>query len=513
MTTKYDVLDNVGMTSLLEDMNGTLRSMSVDLESPTDFHRVLSESDIRDMYISNLAEGIEDHEKPLFTRLANNVAQSLLPRNVITEMNISAAFNPQARLILPLFRFMWPRLLAKEFLSVIPMDAPEIVRYFFRPVAKKADGTVIQLPSFSPLGMGSPIGTWTSPYAVNAPSNTDLLAAVGLTNATAHLDRKVTFMKWDGLDAAGTSVTGDLTGVVCDEDGKFQFSVEVDTGTHLMDQVSGFVDFEKGVINVSSVRAAQTNGKVTKVYIVANGTTSESNIAVKIGFDHRKITFTSHDLQFQAEWSTQYETDMNKRMGLDMQAEFISVFGNQSQLSTDVYLINEIMYQISRYNTANIVTFDREPSRAAFAHTSKQWAEELLRKIETVSANIFNATNLMAGSHIVCNPADLVWLKLLNAFDFKGSYEKSQGQFGSAPVVGTLSNSMTVLSSPVVPQGNMIIAAKPSQESFANYVYAPYVPITLSPFPLGNVPAMTCTSRFANEMVRPEGFGLIRLVG
>jgi len=100
---------------------------------------------------------------------------------------------------------------------------------------------------------------------------------------------------------------------------------------------------------------------------------------------------------------------------------------------------------------------------------------------------------------------------MLNSFDFKGSYDKD-GQFGSSPEVGTLSNYLTVLCSPIVPAGRIVIGAKPAQESFANYIFAPYIPMTIYPYPLGNRPALTFLSRFGNEMLRPEGYGIVNII-
>ena len=115
----------------------------------------------------------------------------------------------------------------------------------------------------------------------------------------------------------------------------------------------------------------------------------------------------------------------------------------------------------------------------------------------------------MEATHIVANPEDLVWLQMLDSFHFSGDYLKS-GTYGRSSV-GTVSNGKQVISTPLMPQGYLLLASKPTDVTLANYIFAPYVPTTISPYPLGQRPSMTFTTRFGNQMIRSEGFGLVRI--
>lgn len=504
---EYSILDNHSMLALMEDVQSTFKSYNVDFSAIHDFNKVYQDDDLFSKYVEGLSQGLDEDDVRTFSVLSNNIKNFMTLNEVNTTTSIG--FIPQAKVLLPLFRFMWPRLIMKELVTTMAIDNPELVRYFFKPTATNPDGTEVNLPSYQPLGMGMSIGSWSVPHMVSVPATTDLLAVVGLTPATASLERKVVITRWEGVDNAGAATHGDVS-VVATEEGQFQFTAQVDTGT--VDIVTGVIDYVKGTINASGTRSTNTNGKVTSIGLVASASTAENNISTSIGFKVDKLRFFSRDLELQAKWTIQGEQDYRARVGLDIQAEFVSVFGNQTQLTWDLLLFNDIMFKTNKHNPGNIVEFSRTPTRTGFAHTIKSWAEELLFKIESVSAQIYNDTSLMPATHLVCNPSDLVWLKMLNQFDFKGGYNKN-GQYGSSPVAGTLSDGMTVLCSPIVPKNYMLIGAKPTQESFANYVFMPYIPMTMIPYPLGNKPAMTFLSRFGYEMIRPEGFGLIKLIG
>lgn len=506
---RKEILNENDVLGMLVETADTFSAYNLDLSEDSDWRSMISEQTSRDRYFNILSEGLDDKDADIFVKLCKNISES----SNLNESNTSAGFIPQAKTILPLFRFVWPRLVVKEFVNVVPMDSPEIVRYFFRPTAVDATGNKVLLPSYAAVGMGIPIGTVSAPYMVNTPGSKNLITdadAANLTANTATVARGVVFLKWKGKDASGNDIEGEIEHGQVDEEGKFSFTINLDD-THI-DQVSGSINFESGALYVSNLKSSETYWKVTQVGFMATVSTAEYNNAAKITFDPRKERFNVEDIQLSAEWSMQWEQDQKARLGLDVQAEFISVFGNQIQLNIDSLMLNDIIYNVMRYNAGNIEQFNREPQRAGFAHTKKTWAEELLIKIESVSAQIYTDTNLMPASHIVINPKDLVWLKMLSAFDFKGYMDKD-GTLGSSPVVGSFQNSYTVLSSPIVPAGTIIIGSKPTQDSFANYMYCPYAPLVLAPYPLGARPAMTVTSRFARKMLRPEGFGLVQIVG
>ena len=191
---------------------------------------------------------------------------------------------------------------------------------------------------------------------------------------------------------------------------------------------------------------------------------------------------------------------------MDVLSELTCIMGNQTQLTINRMILDDIIFHVSQHGD-NLRKFVADPStgRPSFAYTRKQWADELLFQLEKVSARIYTATNNLEGTHIVCNPEDLVWLQMLDSFAFSGDFIKG-GSYGHSNV-GSISNGKQIISTPLMPQGYMLMASKPTDVTLANYIFAPYVPITISPYPLGQRPAMTFTTRFGYEMIRPEGVG------
>lgn len=521
-------LDLKGMTNLMENANHTLRGYGVNLEDPDCMKNIFRDETTSNIYIDSLAEGLEGKDLQDFKALSKNMMDNINGRGSfagksilqsLTEDNTSASFLPKAKVLFPMFRFTWPRLVAKEFCTVMPMDAPEVVKYFFKAIAKNTDGSITPLPSYSPIGGGRQIGTYAEPKNVPLPGSLDLLASIGYSNTNSALEKRFLIVGWAGIDPTGANISDKnadhVLYVAVDEDGKFQFTINVDPletqVNPVVEVISGFVDFAKGIINVSGSRSDQANGRVTSINTVCSATSAEYNVASRIVFDNKRVEFRALDTQLQSEWSEQYVYDMNKRTGMDIISELVSIMGNQAQLTVDKSIIDNIIWRVGTYGD-NIRQFYTDPKkvRSGFAYTKKEWANELLFSLEKVSARIYTGTNVMEASHILCNPEDLVWLQMLNNFNFNGDYS-TDGSYGKSNV-GTVNNGKTVLCSPLVPQGYMVLGAKPSDVTLANYIYAPYVPFTISPYPLGNMPAVTFTVRYAHEIIRPEGFGVVRLV-
>lgn len=201
--TADSMLDATKLTTLLEEVETTMFHSGVDMTAPDAMRRIYSDRSVADMYIDGLAEGLNPEDTKYFKSLCNNMLDEITGAGPFANSggtlsmlceNTSAAFMPKAKVLFPMFRFTWPRLHIREICTVIPMDSPEIVRYFFKAVAKNTDDSIIPLPSYSPIGNGIAIGTASRPKEVSLPGTVDLLNSVGLDNKSASLEKMFTIV-------------------------------------------------------------------------------------------------------------------------------------------------------------------------------------------------------------------------------------------------------------------------------------------------------------------------------
>lgn len=229
-----ELLDIGGMETLLTETNNTLRTMGVDMEDPLVMRNIYRDESTANTYIDALAEGLKDDDMKNFKTLCHTLLDEINGRGpfankatlmALTEDNNSAGFMPVSKLVFPMFRFTWPRLHVKEITTVVPMDAPEITRYFFKAFAKTSDNSIIPLPSYSPLGNGQAIGTMTQPKEIAVPSSVNLLESIGASNTNTHLEKNAMIVGWEAIDPNGDVVTdADSPSTIMltiDPDGKF----------------------------------------------------------------------------------------------------------------------------------------------------------------------------------------------------------------------------------------------------------------------------------------------------
>jgi hypothetical protein len=483
--------------SLLQETAKSMKKQGVDVVA--NYPQILADDALFDYYVEALSEGLELNMKDEFKTMSGLVREGILAETVY-------GFKPQAQLILPVFRKMWPALVAREALTVLPMEQPEIIRPFLIAVAKVGNEE-FDLPNLQrDVSSATQIGV-TAPALVAVPSITDLLAAQGLNPSQAHLQRdfqivSVTFTTDNG------STTSDVDILVePNEEGMFNFDVELGT-SGLVDHVSGNVDYFKGTVTVSNTRAGEAE-RVTGISIVASISGFEEMYANKISFKHLKIRMNAIDHEVQAEWTIQYEQDVKAYFDMDVQAQLVDTFGNVIALDIDRKLINALIRETSIFHPNAIKTFSKTPD-ANFAFGRKEWYNQIVVQLNEVSNQIYVDTNIGVANTIVANPLDVAILKTTSDYSFKGN-TVGGGAFGNSPIAGVLDDTWKVLSSPVVPQGKMIVLLKPENPDHAVFVFAPYRPLTITPFPLGRKPVMTFLSRYAAKFIRHEGVGLIEI--
>jgi hypothetical protein len=157
--------------------------------------------------------------------------------------------------------------------------------------------------------------------------------------------------------------------------------------------------------------------------------------------------------------------------------------------------------------STHVDSFSKTPP-ASFTWGPKHWYENIVPKLTSLSAQVYNDTNIDAANTILCNPLDASILESLQEYSYNGS-SVDNGDFGYQ--VGSISGKWRVLVSSVVPQGKMLLVYKPTEEIKSVYYFAPYQPAILSPYPLGPKPSLTILSRNAQSLIRPQGLALLNI--
>ena len=478
---------------LMEVYKTTKKATGIDPSKPGNMKEILTNEQAFQTYVTGLAESLEDKkEREQFIQLAENTRVNLLENSMFQ-------INPYETLTLPILRVFFPKIVAKEAVTVSPMDKPETIKAFIRTKflqsnASDVDANWKSSPSVSNdisqgAGIGTPVAAEIDITAVTS-AGFDVLDAIGsLTSDMAHLERDFTIT---GVYDGTAWVAVDILPAV---EGHFSEPVTLTGGD---DVISGKVDYLKGLLFISA-----TASVVTDIRYSVTTTLEENQINPKVELTVDKVRLYARDRQISANWSINLEQDMRALFDVSMQAEIVNVIGQQIALDIDREIISALKTGNTNLNAASHTGSFTRTAPSGYSWGDKYWHENIVVELNKLSAQIYTDTNIDQGNTILANPVDAAILEDLQTFNYTGT-SSVNGDLGfrSATVAG---GKWKVLTSSVVDQGSMIITYKPVEELKCVYLYCPYVPAVLHPYPLGNTPSLTLLSRYATSMVRVAG--------
>lgn len=475
---------------LIESYNAVKKASGIDPSKPGAIRNIAQDDTAWKTYINTLAESIENTtDRRTFKQLCENTRINFMLEAAISQFGI----NPYESLTLPLLRVFYPKLVAKEAITVAPMDKPETVKSFIKASFAPANSTTYYpAPVTTPdISSGPSIGT---PIIATMPvpsANLNILNVLTLTSDMAHLERDFV------ISAVSDGTTWVDTNIVPAVEGHFSGSVL--SGS---DVISGFVDYKNGTATISSA----TNTAVAVRYQVTCSL-EENRINPRIDVTIEKIRLYAKDRQIQANWTINAEQDMRAMLDVSMQAEIVNYLSQQIALDIDREIINNLITANFRLNpVSHQGSFTRTPP-IGYTWGVKYWHENIASEMNKLSNVIYKDTNMNSANVVLVNPMDAAILEDLQTFNYTGT-GAINGDMGyrSATVQG---GKWKVLTSAVMPEGTMLLAFKGADEVQACYFYSPYVPLVIHPYPMAPTPSLTILSRYATAMVRNLGFATL----
>ena len=253
---------------------------------------------------------------------------------------------------------------------------------------------------------------------------------------------------------------------------------------------------------------------------------SESIPELEIKVDSVSVTAVSKKLK--AKWTPELGQDLNAYHNLDAEVELTSVLSEHIALEID----REIVEDLVKGATGGTLYWSRRPGRfvnretgaqvggdlaneslmgADFTGTVSEWYETLLETINDVSARIHRKTLRGGANFLVVSPEVANLLEFTSGFRASVTADEDRGTAGAIKV-GSISKKWDVYVDPYFPRNLVLIGRKGNSFLESGYVYAPYVPLQVTPTIFGTedfVPRKGVMTRYAKKMVRPDMYGLV----
>ena len=239
------------------------------------------------------------------------------------------------------------------------------------------------------------------------------------------------------------------------------------------------------------------------------------------------IAVTAITKKLKAKWTPELGQDLNAYHNLDAEVELTSILSEQIALEID----QEILEDLVKGATAGTYYWSRSPglfvnrttgteigaSSAApdFTGTVSEWYETLVETINDVSAQIHRKTLRGGANFLVTSPELANVLEFTSGFRASVTADENRGDVGAVKV-GNLTKKFDVYVDPYFPRNLVLVGRKGNSFLESGYVYAPYVPLQVTPTIFGTedfVPRKGVMTRYAKKMVRPDMYGLVVVRG
>lgn len=303
-------------------------------------------------------------------------------------------------------------------------------------------------------------------------------------------------------------------GAACDAEGKMY--LELDLAKPVVQQgatLDGYI----------GVDAAQLNAEATKegmasLFKIAWAQYDSLELETEIGevsFKLDSVTVSVVERKLRATWSPELAQDVSAFHNIDAEAELTAILSEQIAAEIDREILRDLRKGAPWQARWDVNGWRR---MAAFStnYTQKDWNQELFTKINQISAQIHKSTLRGGANFIVVSSEISALFDNLEFFHVTDASAESDQYNMGIEKIGSLSGRYQVFRDPYAPHWSIIIGHKGKSLLDTGYIYAPYVPMQLTPTmynPFNFAPIKGIMTRYAKKMVNNRFYGHLRVDG
>lgn len=259
-----------------------------------------------------------------------------------------------------------------------------------------------------------------------------------------------------------------------------------------------------------------TAGTVTDfvvTYRVYSDLEEDSEMA-EITFGLDEVTVSVETRRMRSQWTPELAQDVSAFHNIDAEAELTALLSEQMAAEID----REILRDLRRGSAWNL-RWDYNGLRKqtnVYHGTQKDWNQTLMTKINQISAQIHKSTLRGGATWVVVSPEVSAVLDDLEYFHVSNAAPEQDKYNMGIEKIGVLQNRYQVYRDPYAPANTVLIGHKGSSILEAGYIYAPYVPMQLTPVmynPFDFKPIRGIMTRYAKKMILNRYYGKILVDG
>ena len=309
----------------------------------------------------------------------------------------------------------------------------------------------------------------------------------------------------------GKGIVDYTNGGICAPDGRLYLELDL-THPACVDcssgRIDGYTGAESGLTTSSQTLTVSWMNYADLEFATEMG---------EVSFELDEVVVSVTERKLRATWSPELAQDVSAFHNIDAEAELTALLSEQVAAEIDREILRDLRKGGAWSLRWDYNGWKRANSGGGFnAYTQKEWNQTLITKINQLSAQIHKAT-LKGGANFVVVSSevsaifdDLEYFHVSNA-----NPEQDQYNMGIEKI-GSLGGRYTVYRDPYAPANSILIGHKGKSLLDTGYIYAPYVPLQLTPTlqnPFNFAPTKGIMTRYAKKMVNNRFYGNIRVDG
>lgn len=495
--------------------------------------------------------GSKQEEATVSVMLENQAKQLLKEGSATTAGTTGAGYEQWTGVALPLIRRVYAEIAAKEFVSVQPMNLPSGLVFYldfkyandknpfgFDPEGQNQTGTLQGITDTSGNPSDGLYGAGRFGYSVNSVVVTGIGAA-----ATGSVSAGDVF-----FDGNYTGSLGDFCTITVptatlpdlDLEGVRSFfpvsaSVTLDVipaftqviGANVQFVITGSaIDDPAHAITAVSYSVQPTNddrGDFEAKPVSATDRNLDTDLNIpSIELQMRSIPVTAKTRKLKASWTPEFAQDLNSYHSVDAEGELTAMLSEYVSMEIDLEILDMLINSAATqdYWSAKVgQVYDAASNSFAQSQFNGQayiqgtWFSTLGTKVQKVSNDIHAKTLRGGANFLVCSPRVSTILESIPGYAANTDGNKMKYAMGVRQV-GAINSSYDVYKNPYMQENTILMGFRGSQFLETGAVYAPYVPLMLTPLvydPNNFTPRRGVMTRYAKLVTRPEFYGRINV--
>jgi hypothetical protein len=243
------------------------------------------------------------------------------------------------------------------------------------------------------------------------------------------------------------------------------------------------------------------------------------SIDVKLNSD----TVTAKTRKLKAQWTPEFAQDLNAYHSIDAEAELTSILSEYISMEIDLEILDMLIRnadttkrwsakvgrEVADTGTTEAAAFSDAANNEYY--TKMSWFQTLGIKLQDVSNTIHQKTLRGGANFMVVSPKVSTILESIPGFAADSPGDSNKYAMG-VQKIGAINSRYTVYKNPYMTENVILMGYKGNQFLETGAVFAPYIPLIMTPLvydPISFTPRKGIMTRYAKKMVRPDFYGKV----